>query len=76
VGCELPRLTWGKSAATARLDDGYHSAAHRKANKGKPRPGNGKRLTRAERLGTPIPFRDMLIAMAKSVTREEIVDDL
>jgi len=30
VGCELPSLRWGPSAARARIDDGFHSAEERR----------------------------------------------
>ena len=71
VGCTLPELAWGKSAATARLDDGCNSIADRVARRSagtllKP----GARLTKRERIDTPTAFRDILIAMARSVAPE------
>lgn len=63
VRCELPELVWGKADGKARLDVGYHSAAERAAG-GKVAPG---RLTRAQCIATPPEFRDVLIAMARSV---------
>lgn len=44
VGCDLPRLKWGPSGATHRVE----------------------LMGKAERLATPIPFRDLLINMARS----------
>jgi hypothetical protein len=56
-GCEPPSLKWGVGEATARA-----SEAH----------GNERRLVErmghAERLATPLTFRDMLIAMAESAS--------
>jgi hypothetical protein len=61
-------FSWGKSAARARLEDGYHSAAERAAAKGKARSRQGhvSRLTRSERLATPPAFRDLLLSIARS----------
>lgn len=87
---ELPVLRWGPSAATVRLDAGFHSAAERRAMmrppKGMPsewcaahtrratRAGasSGKelltpeRINKRERAATPIPFRDVLLSIARS----------
>lgn len=66
VRCELPELLWGPAAGLTRLDPGYHSATEaRAARRSGARPV--RRISAAERVGTPIPFRDMLIAMARSV---------
>jgi hypothetical protein len=62
VGCELPSLVWGKSSATARLDQGCHSSSER----------NGKKVTRLSKrecLETPQKFRDVLLTMARSVLK-------
>ena len=62
----LPSLTWGPSTKTARLDDGYHTAEERaRATRGK---NPGERLTHTERAATPIPFRDLLLEIARSCT--------
>jgi hypothetical protein len=65
VGAFLPRLTWGAAASGVRLDDGFHSAAERRASRtlGKSTMG---RLTKRERARTPLPFRDLLLDMARS----------
>lgn len=63
---ELPSLIWGPSAASARLDDGYHPAAERLAGIILPRVGV-ERLSKRERLETPPAFRDLLLAIARSV---------
>jgi hypothetical protein len=66
VGCEPPPLRWGPSSGR-RIDPGFHSTAERRA--APPAARLVKRLTRAERVGTPPAFRDELIAMARSVER-------
>ncbi len=63
-----PELKWGPSRGT-RLDEGFHSKAERDAARAagrKPVP----RLSTAENLATPIPFRDLLISMARSVAKD------
>jgi hypothetical protein len=59
-----PSLIWGPSQGE-RLDEGFHSAEERRAARAagvRPRP----RLTTAENLATPPPFRDLLISIARS----------
>jgi hypothetical protein len=65
-GVELPSLAKSRSRATVRLDDGFHSAAERARGRAS-RAGDIERMGKRERMGTPIPFRDLLIAMARSV---------
>ena len=51
-----------------RLDEGWHSTQERRdarADGIAPK----RRLTSAERIGTPDAFRDVLLAMARSVAR-------
>jgi hypothetical protein len=65
----LPQLRWGRSSGE-RLDEGFHSTAERRAARAagmKPRP----RLSRAENLATPLPFRDLLLHIARSVRARE-----
>jgi len=62
VGVELPSLRWGRSRASVRLDDGYHSAAERRA-------ATVERLGHRERLGTPAVFRDTLLSIARTAAR-------
>ena len=59
-----PELMWGPSAASGRFEQSYHSAEERRAAT---RQGTVSRLSRIERSATPIPFRDLLIALARSV---------
>lgn len=62
-GVELPALQWGRAAGDfVRLEDGFHSAEERtRAIK----TGACQRLSKRQRAATPIPFRDLLIAMAR-----------
>jgi hypothetical protein len=61
---ELPILEWDKSSGGLRLDDGYHSKEERRR---KVRTGICQRLSRRQRLETPIAFRDLLLAIAATV---------
>lgn len=73
VGCVLPDLIWGPSEAIGRLDMGFHTSMERAQSRGRCLPGSRggfsvmDRLSPTERKATPIPFRDILIAMAESV---------
>lgn len=63
-----PELVWGPSGTRERLDPGFHSAAERAAAKASgvvPSRMHGRRLTPAENLRTPLPFRDMLLTLAR-----------
>ncbi|MEI6481044.1 MAG: hypothetical protein WCO19_01935 [Candidatus Saccharibacteria bacterium] len=64
VGCDLPSLVWGPSAAGIRMDPGFHSKEERRAAI---RLGTIARMPRKERSATPLPFRDVLLTMARSV---------
>ena len=66
VGIDLPSLQWGKSAATIRLDEGFHSAEERRRAV---KRGVVERLTHRECAATPLDFRDLLLGMARSVRR-------
>jgi len=64
VDVELPELTWGPSVGD-RMDEGYHTAQERRlAVKSGRTPRS--RLTVSERLHTPLPFRDVLLSIARS----------
>lgn len=65
---DLPSLRWGKSPASARLDDGFHSAEERRRSV---HTGICQRLSKRQRAATPIEFRDLLISIARSATKEE-----
>lgn len=62
VGVPLPMLIWGKSAQTIRLDDGFYSAEERRRTQ---RTGICQRLSKRQRIETPIPFRDVLLRMVR-----------
>lgn len=62
---ELPVLRWGRSESKVRLDTGCHSKEERRRLQ---RLGDMRspRLHRRECAATPIPFRDLLIGIARS----------
>lgn len=60
----LPSLRWGKSPRAVRLDEGFHSREERRR---KIRTGRCQRLSARQRAETPIPFRDLLLAMVRTV---------
>lgn len=63
----LPDLDWSIPPPRDRLDYGFHSAKERADRKALVAPRvNATRLTAAENLATPIPFRDLLIKIARS----------
>lgn len=68
-GVVLPQLKWGPSSATVRLNRGYRSAAERR--KLARYEGAIERLSKTERAATPLPFRDLLLSMARSVRARE-----
>lgn len=60
-----PELIWGKSSGE-RLDAGYHSAEARAAATPEDRASRDRgRLTKSERVDTPIAFRDVLLSIAR-----------
>lgn len=61
VGVPLPELTWGPTPGKDRMDLGYHSAEERRRAI---KTGICQRLSRRQRLLTPEPFRDLLLAIA------------
>jgi len=63
VNCDLPELTWGPSVGE-RLDEGFHSPEERRRAREAGRPPR-KRLTPRECWATPIPFRDVLLDIAR-----------
>lgn len=52
-------LIWGPAPTGLRLDEGFHSAAERAS-------ASVERLGKRERLETPLPFRNTLLALARS----------
>lgn len=63
-GIEPPVLKWGPAEGDfVRLDEGFHSAEKRaRAIK----TGACQRLSKNQRAATPIPFRDLLISIART----------
>ena len=64
----LPDLRWDRFTGGRRLDAGFHSAEERAfavASGLAPTRDRG-RLTKSERIHTPVPFRDILLAIARS----------
>jgi len=64
----LPELTW--SAPGHRIwfgGDGYRTAEERAWMREQGVVGNGKYMPKRERAATPVQFRDLLIALARSV---------
>lgn len=70
---DLPELQWGPAAGEfSRLDDGFHSAdERRRAIKTGICQRLSKRLSKRQRAATPPPFRDVLLAMARTVAAPE-----
>lgn len=67
----LPSLKWGPCDAAhplARLDEGFHSTEERRRAQ---KRGTVTRLGRRARAATPIPFRDVLLAIARSAVQQE-----
>lgn len=63
VGCSRPELTWGPCEPRLRMDLGFHSAAERRRAV---RTGVCQRLSSRQRAETPAPFREVLLAIARS----------
>lgn len=64
---EPPELIWGPSQGE-RLDEGFHSKEERRLARAagiKPQ----RRLSKRENVDTPIPFRDVLIMLARNSRR-------
>lgn len=63
----LPSLRWGRAPGDfVRLDEGFHSAEERRRAV---KTGACQRLSKRQRAATPEPFRDVLLAIARSVLR-------
>jgi len=71
---DLPRLHWGRSRSSVRLDDGFHSIEERRRVRKGPSPQvAARRLGKQEILDTPLPFRDMLLGIARSIPSVSLV---
>ncbi len=60
-------LRWGKSEAKIKMEGGYHSAEERRRAV---KTGACQRMSKRERAATPIPFRDLLISLARQCSSE------
>jgi len=71
VGCDLPSLDWGEGEHRIPqwAIDKYGEARARRAGEMAFRGGG---TDSAPRIGTPEPFRELLLTMARSVKRERI----
>jgi hypothetical protein len=66
VGVQIPMLTWGKAPGGVRLDEGFHSSEERAAARRRQRTGLCQRLSKRQRIETPVLFRDLLLSMARA----------
>jgi hypothetical protein len=66
AGVELPDLRWGNSGQRLRLDEGPRSKEAAIRMRSDPDFKPRRRLSANERVATPIPFRDLLIEIARS----------
>jgi len=63
-GVELPELKWGSAEGDfVRLDDGFYTVEERKRAV---KTGMCQRLSKRQRSATPLPFRDLLLSIARS----------
>lgn len=62
-GVDTPSLIWGPCPKRARLDEGFHSAEERRRAV---KTGIVQRLSARQRIVTPIPFRDLLLSIART----------
>jgi hypothetical protein len=65
VRAELPTLQWRAAGDFVRLDAGFHSAEERRRAV---KTGACQRLSKKQRAATPPAFRDVLLAIARSVS--------
>jgi hypothetical protein len=71
---ELPSLAWGRTEGEfLRLEEGYHSAEERARKKAlRKKHGAIKLMNPKDRARTPLPFRDLLIGIAESASKQRI----
>jgi hypothetical protein len=64
-GVELPSLLWGKNPGPfVRLEPGHRSTAEGQLKRSAAPPI--ERISAFERIGTPLPFRDLLLGIART----------
>jgi hypothetical protein len=72
-GVDFPSLSWGKAPGDfVRLDQGFHSKEERSRAV---KTGACQRLSKRQRTVTPEPFRDMLIAIARSAKPRDLQNE-
>ncbi len=65
AGVDLPSLTWGVSEdSDAAISLGFKDSWRRRLG------GEVQQMSKRQRTATPIPFRDLLLSMARSARRE------
>ena len=62
IADRYPELVWGPCKNKMRMDAGFHSTEERRRLI---KTGVCQRLSKRQRLLTPIPFRDLLIELAR-----------
>jgi hypothetical protein len=77
-GVDLPSLKWGASAASGDIGDGFHSGEEARIAKAQGfrtfkewrarqiKTGICQRLSKRQRLATPVEFRDLLLSIAST----------
>ena len=60
---ELPELTWGNAEGKTLLDEGFHSKEERARLI---KTGRCQRLSRLQRIKSPVPFAELLLNIARS----------
>jgi hypothetical protein len=68
-GVDLPDLKWGTCGTKERMDEGFHSKEERRRAV---RTGVGKRLSKNQRAATPVEFRDVLLAIARTARKQQV----
>lgn len=71
---ELPSLTWGKSNAQVKFEQGFHSADERRERRDRTR-GVVECLSHRERAATPRPFAEVLLAIARTSGEHRAIND-
>lgn len=64
---QLPELKWGPAPQATRLEEGFHSKEEAKAARSRPDWVPRKRLSKEQRVHTPLAFRDALIDIARRI---------
>jgi hypothetical protein len=67
-GVELPDLIWGPAPKGMIIEPGYHSKEEAKLRRAT-RTGVCQRLSKRQRMESPVAFRDLLLDMARSARR-------